>query len=934
MLKTKSNKSVIRIFLYSMIFISFISTAIIGYLWISHEFRRFEQDSEKMRKEYIESQKLLVKNEVQGVVDYIDYMRSKTDQRLKELLRERVYEAHSIAVTIYEKYRDQKSEREIKRLIKDALRPIRFNKGRGYFFIYRLNGVLELYPVKSNIEGENHWNLQDRQGEYVVRNEVAMVKQQGEGFLEYSWKGPKPNTIMVYSKVSFVKYFKPFNWYIGSKEYLEDFTTDLQRELLERIGKIRFGKDGYIFVVDYDGATLWNEERPQLVGKKVWAADSPGGAEAIRQAREEAQKPGGGFIHYTWFKRMDNVPLRKTSFVQGVRDWHWIIGAGVYLDEIDRVIAGKRVELQQQVKSQVIKIIAIFLIIFVVVIFITLLFSGKLRKEVGVFLSFFRKAAISHEKIDKDKLFAEEFKELADSANRMLEERQKIENSLRESEERLAFTFRSIAEGVIAADTDQKVVLINQSAEKLMGCRQEEVLGRPLEEVFQIIYEDTKEVPDLLKTEADITPLLISRDSTRRLISYSAAIIRDIQGNGIGSVIVFQDITEKKRMEEELQKAHKLEALGLLAGGIAHDFNNLLTGILGNINLAKNLINPGDKMHNILEQAENASNKAKGLTQQFLTFARGGAPIKKVHATADLIRESVSFALRGSNVKCQFSLAENLWPVEVDKGQLNQAFGNLIINAVQAMPGGGTINVSANNLVSGKDTGLPLAERKYVEIAVKDHGTGIPAELLEKIFNPYFSTRSAASGLGLTSAYSIIKKHEGRIHVESQPGKGSVFTVYIPASLTELPKPVSPINQNHKKQETNKDGDGARRILVMDDDRVVGDVATKMLSHLGYQAEVAVDGSETIDLYKKSLEMNRPYRAVIMDLTIPGGMGGVEAIKKLLEIDPQVKAIVSSGYSNDPVMADFRQYGFRGFIMKPYMLMELKKILEQVLVEQ
>lgn len=931
MLKTKSNKSIIRIFLYSMIFISLISTAIIGYLWISHEFRRFEEDSEKMKTEYIESQKLLVKNEVQRVFDYIRYMRSKTDQRLKELLKERVYEAHSIAATIYKKYRDQKSEREIKRLIKDTLRHIRFNKGRGYFFIYRLNGILELYPVKSNIEGENHWNLQDRQGEYVVRNEVAMVKKQGEGFLEYSWKESKGKTRMIPSKVSFVKYFKPFNWYIGSKEYREDFITDLQHELLERIGKIRFGTQGYIFVMDFDGTTLCNEDRPELVGKKVWAMDTPDGAETIRQGREAAQKPGGGFIRYTWFKRRDNVLIEKTSFVQGIKDWQWIISAGVYLDEIDQEIAEKRVELQKQVKSQVIKIIVIFFIIFIVVILITLLFSGKFRKAVGVFLSFFRKAAISHEKIDKDKLFAEEFKELADSANRMLEERQKIENSLRESEERLAFTFRSIAEGVITTDTEQKVVLINQSAEKLMGWRQEEVLGKPLEEIFQIIYEEIKETSDLLNIEADLTPLLISRDGTRRLISFSAAIIRDTKGKGMGSVIVFQDITEKKQMEEERQKAQKLESLGLLAGGIAHDFNNLLTGILGNINLAKILINPEDKMHNILEQAENASNKAKGLTQQLLTFASGGAPIKKIHDTADLIREVVSFTLRGSNVNCQFSLAQNLWPVEVDKGQLNQTFSNLIINALQAMPGGGTINVSACNLVPGKNIGLPLAERKYVKIAIKDHGTGIPAELLKKIFDPYFSTKPKGSGLGLTSAYSIIKKHEGYIHVESQPGKGSVFTVYIPASHAKPPKPASRKNQTHQEQETIRVGDRGRRILVMDDDRVVGDVAMKMLTHLGYQVEVAVDGCQTVELYKKSLQMNQPYVAVIMDLTIPGGMGGVEAIKKLLEIDPQVKAIVSSGYSNDPVMADFRQYGFRGFIKKPYMMKELKKILDQVL---
>lgn len=816
MLKTKNHKSIIRIFLYSMFFISLISTTVIGYFWISHEFRRFEEDSEKKRTEYLESQKFLVKNEVQRVIDYIGYMRSKTDQRLKELLKEKGYEA---------------------------------------------NGII-------------------------------------------------------------------------TNKYLEDFIKNLQRELLERIGKIRFGRNGYIFVVDFDGVTLWNEERPDLVGKKVWATYDPGGAEAIRQAREAAQKPGGGFIRYTWFKPSDNVPIGKTSFVQGIKDWQWIIGAGVYLDEIDRMMVGKQVEQQQQVKSQVIKIILLFLIIFGVVIFITLLFSGKFRKEFGLFLSFFRKAAISNEKIDKDELFAEEFRELADSANRMLEERQKIENSLRENEERLAVMFRSIADGVIAVDKTQKVVLINQSGEKLMGWRQEEVLGKPLEEVFRIIDEETKEVQCPLITEADKTPLLISRDGTRRLISYSAAIIRDIGGNSIGSVIVFQDITEKKRMEEELQKAHKLESLGLLAGGIAHDFNNLLTGILGNISLSKTLINPGDKIHNILVQAEKASNKAKGLTQQLITFARGGAPIKKVYTAADLISESISFALLGSNVKCQFSLDENLWAIEVDKDQFLQAFRNLIINAVQAMPGEGTINVSASNLVSGKDTGLPLAERKYVKIVIKEHGTGIPTELLKKIFDPYFSTKPNGSGLGLTSAYSIIKKHKGHIHVESQPGKGSVFIVYIPASEKEPPQPLSRIDQNHVGQQAIKEGDRGRRILVMDDDRVVRDVAKKMLTHLGYQVEISANGNETIDLYKKSLEMNQPYDVVILDLTIPSGMGGVEALEKLLEIDPRVKAIVSSGYSDDPVIADFRRFGFQGFIIKPYMLMELKKTLDQVLAGQ
>ncbi|UCH93736.1 MAG: cache domain-containing protein [Candidatus Aminicenantes bacterium] len=930
MLKTKSNKSVIRIFLFCLVLVSFLITAIMGYLWISNEFQQFEQESQRMRREYVESQKLLIKNEVLRVMDYITYVRSNTDLRLKESLKERVYEAYTIAAAIYNKYRYLKSNHQIKQLIKDALRHIRFSKGRGYFYIYTLEGVLELYPVKPHIEGENQWNLQDKHGVYVVRNEIELVKKQQEGFLEYTWKAPQDNLEVVPTKVSFVKYFKPFNWYIGSKEYREDFTQDIQRELLERIGKIRFGKNGYIFVVDFEGVTLWNDIRPDLIGKKVWVTEVPGGLEAVRQAREAAGNPQGGFIEYTWFKRQENVPIRKASFVMGIKEWQWIIGAGVYLDEIDRVIANNRIDLKKQVIRQVIKIIGLFFLIFTIVFFITLLFSGKLRKEFDVFLSFFRKSAVSHEKIDKDKLFAEEFKSLADSANQMLEERQKIENSLRESEERLAVTFRSLAEGVITTDTEQKVVLINRSAEKLMGWTQEEAQGKPLDEVFKIIDKQAPEVQHPLEVDAEAGPFLAARDGTQRLISHSSAPIRDTKGNVIGSVIVFQDITEKKRMEEELLRAHKLEALGLLAGGIAHDFNNLLTGIMGNISLAKATSSPGDKIYKRLVQAEETTVKTKQLTQQLLTFARGGAPVKKVHTVSDLVRESVSFALRGSNVKCEFTLSGDLWAVEVDEDQINQVLDNLIINAVQAMPEGGTINVSADNVSSGKDTGLPLAPRKYVKIAVRDHGTGIPQELQKKIFDPYFSTKPKGSGLGLASAYSIIKKHEGYIDVESQPGKGSTFTIYIPASHKEVPTPAPETTGKRLEEEIMK-GDKSERVLVMDDEGVVGDVVASMLIFLGYRPEVVPGGGEAVREYKKALEMNRPFKVVLMDLTIPGGMGGAETIKKLLEIDPHVRAIVSSGYSNDPIMANFKKHGFRACIKKPYQLKDLKRTLKQVM---
>jgi two-component system cell cycle sensor histidine kinase/response regulator CckA len=940
MFKSKSNKSIIRIFLLSLLFISFMSTAVIGYLWVSNEFQRFEEDSETMRREYIDSQKALIKDEIEKVIDYIQYSRSKTDELLRQLLKERVYEAHSIATNLYRKYYSVKNERELKRLIKEALRPIRFSKGRGYFYIHRMDGVLELYPVKPHTEGENQFDLQDKHGIYVVREEIRKLKEQQEGFLEYSWKNSSGKDYVEYSKVSFVKYFKPFNWYIGSKEYREDFLQGIQLDILKRIGKIRFGNYGYIFVTDFDGITLWNETRRDLIGKRIWTTESPDGEGAVKRAREEAVKPTGGFIEYKWNNPASNRLETKISFVKAIPDWEWIIGTGVYKNEVEGVITQKRQELQAHVNQQVLKIIGIFLLIFFVVIVITLLFSKRLRKEFDVFLSFFRRAAVSHEKIDSSKLFAEEFKMLGDSANQMLEEQQAVEKSLRESEERLAVTFRSIAEGVITTDTGYNVVLINRAAEELTGWGQEDARGKSLPRIFQIVDEKTNvpvQHPVMMAVEQNKViglagpVVLVARDGTRRLISHSAAPIQDKDGDIIGAVMAFQDITEKRKMEEELQKAQKLESLGMLAGGIAHDFNNMLTGVLGNIDVAKSRLKPGHKVYKQLSLAEAAVIKTRQLTNQLLTFASGGEPVKKVHAAAELIEESVVFALRGSNVKCEFQLPRDVSPLEVDRNQMNQALNNLVLNAIQAMPDGGILNVSAVNVSSGANTGLPLEDKRYVKIAIRDTGAGIPRKLIKKIFDPYFTTKPEGSGLGLTSAYSIVKKHEGYIDVASRVGKGSTFTIYIPASDKDITEPALDkkfIVDSKAKKEFIK---VAGRVLVMDDDEIVGEVASSMLQEMGYHPEIALDGNEAIKLYNNNLETGHPFDVVLMDLTIPGGMGGSETIKKLLEIDPDIKAIVSSGYSNDPIMANFKEYGFQGCLAKPYKMQDLNQILQQVL---
>jgi two-component system cell cycle sensor histidine kinase/response regulator CckA len=376
-----------------------------------------------------------------------------------------------------------------------------------------------------------------------------------------------------------------------------------------------------------------------------------------------------------------------------------------------------------------------------------------------------------------------------------------------------------------------------------------------------------------------------------------------------------------REREAEIWRASKLEAIGILAGGIAHDFNNILTVILGNISLAM-LDTEGTPAHERLIDAERACLHAQTLARQLLTFARGGAPIKELISLVKLVTETCSFASRGSNVRCETSFPDSLWAVNADPGLLGQVFQNLIINAIQAMPTGGIIEVRGEDLEVEAESSLPLDPGKYVKISVKDHGIGIPDEYLPRIFDPYFTTKQTGSGLGMATAYSIVKHHKGHIGVESRLGEGSVFQVYLPADEQEMIEP--PIDERTLIA-------GRGKILVMDDEEMVRELLDNMLGHLGYKAIFARHGFEALDLFSKAQDSGEGFDAAILDLTIPGGMGGKAAMEKLLKIDPQVKVIASSGYSEDPIMAEFAKYGFSGVIAKPYKISELSKVLHEII---
>ncbi|HTP65532.1 MAG TPA: CHASE domain-containing protein [Geobacteraceae bacterium] len=406
------------------------------------------------------------------------------------------------------------------------------------------------------------------------------------------------------------------------------------------------------------------------------------------------------------------------------------------------------------------------------------------------------------------------------------------------------------------------------------------------------------------------------------LVEIRAFPIFDEAGEVVMVAEYIRDITEHRKREEEMRRAQKLDSLGVLAGGIAHDFNNLLTGILGSISMAKLAMNPDDKVYVGLDTAEKAIRRASDLTQQLLTFSKGGVPVRKMASIEQIVSESASFMLRGSNVKCKFIIPETVWPIEVDEGQISQVINNLVINADQAMPEGGKIKICIENLFVGPNEIPALAAGKYVRVAIEDHGTGISEGHLQKIFDPYFTTKQKGSGLGLATVYSIIKSHNGYIKVDSKVGAGSIFHVYLPASDKEI------VAADRTAEEPLS---GSGKILIMDDEEIIREVASGILEHFGYEAVACSEGNEAIELYGEAKRTGKPFAAVLMDLTIPGGMGGKETMRMLLAMDDKAIGIVSSGYCNDPILANYRDYGFNGVVKKPYDILELGKVLHELL---
>lgn len=905
------------------VLVSLLALVSVGYLWISSERLRFVEEERSLRAAYLEEKKGLLKLEVDQAVGFIRHMQSQTEKRLKENIKNRVYEAHAIAENIYKQHKNSKSTEEIKKIIKDALRPIRFSNNRGYYFAFDMSGVETLFAVKPEMEGKNMLEVRGGNDEAVVADMLSLVKENGESFYTYTWS--KPGSEGYFSKIAFVKVFEPIGWVFGTGEYVQDVEEDIQKECITWISSIRFSKDGYVFVGQYDGLSL---SGPQA-GKNMLHVKDVNGVKIVQQLIKSARS-GGGFIHYVLpkFEGMKQAP--KMSYAVGLDDWKWYIGSGLYVDEIENEIEQREKDLKQRIKGTILTISLILTSLLVFMLFLYKVFSTRIQKNLKLFAHFFDCASSDSIKIDENELHYTEFIQLARSANHMIDERMRAEKALSTSHELFVTVLDSIDATIYVADMKTHEILF-------MNKHMRDAYGRDL--TGEICWRAFKkgEKPchtctnkQLVDNEGKPTGVHVWQGKNsingKWFINYDRA-IEWIDGRLVRLQIA-TDITQLKKMEEDLLQARKMEAVGHLAGGVAHEFNNVLAIIIGNVELMLADVDKNAPLHKNVNEILSASLRAKDVVKQLLNFSRKSGSEKKPVDIRILVKEALK--LLKASIPSHIEVRENIPlmvdAVMVDSTQIHQLLINLCNNASQAMGAeGGVLTIDVKNIVVDENNFKDLQDLQqgnYVKISVGDTGTGIPKEMIDKIFDPYFTTKEVGkgTGMGLAVVHGIVKDHHGAIHVESTWGKGTVFHVYFPATQEII---VQELKQDQKSPK------GKERIIFLDDEEFIAEIGGSMLQKMGYTVI-----TETNPLRVLAYVQSHPNEVdlVISDMTMPN-LTGDKLAEELLKIRPDIQIIICTGYSEKMSPEKAKKIGIKHVMMKPLGMKELGNIVRKTLDE-
>ncbi len=934
----KGARSLHQTFLLSLFAVILLCVGMIGYVWISYEFRQFHKTSDQLRDAFIDAQKAMVKNEVGHVIDFINYQRNRTEKELKEMIRSRVYEAAAIAGNLHAFYKDRKSTEEIAQIIRETLRPIRFQEGRGYYFIYDMDGNNILSPYDSHLEGTNLWDLVDSKGLYTIRRFIRMIEAEGEGFLRWHWYKPG-NTEHMSEKIGFARYFEPLDWWIGTGEYIADMETDIQAESLEWINKIRFGDEGYIFAYTFDGVTLSHYNQSHI-GKSRWEVTDLTGRKLVQDLIAASRPPGGGYLTYVaTLKPSTGEPSKKVSYVRSIPEWEWMVGAGVYIDDIERILAIQKRELWTRIEQHLVIIGGLLVGVLIIAILLARYISRKTFANLREFLTFFQRSAIVSTPIDDSRLDLAEFKTLARSANRMVEERNKAVADLKNSQERLDLALASTEQGLWDWNIRTGKVIWDERLVRIVGYDLADV--QPIiDSWFDHVHPD-----DLEKTVESMKAHLKGHTDKHRvefrlrsksggwkwILDQGRVIERDADGHALRAVGTYIDITarkeaeaEREALQEQLNRSRKMEALGLLAGGVAHDLNNVLSGIVSYPELLMMNLPEDSPLHNPLETIRKSGVRAAAIVQDLLTLARRGVVHREVVNLNDIISDYLTSPehadLRAQHpaVAVETDFQPDLANIEGSPVHLKKTVMNLVSNAAEAHEDAGAIRISTRNRyvdhpIEGCDT---VRTGEFAVLCVADEGAGISAADIEHIFEPFYTKKimgRSGTGLGMAVVWGAVQDHNGYIHIDSVENRGTVIEIYFPATRHAAVGGVGPSALDSCR------GSG-ESILVVDDVPEQREIAMKMLEKLGYRA-ASVESGEAAVVWLADHQAD----LLVLDMIMDPGMNGLETYRRIIGIYPGQKAVIASGYAETDNVREALRLGAGGYIKKPYSMEELGK---------
>ncbi|HEY3489726.1 MAG TPA: cache domain-containing protein [Candidatus Deferrimicrobiaceae bacterium] len=879
---------------------AFAAMLLVGGAWLRSESEHFRKDEKEIRADLVAQRKTELREQVERTIDLVGFLRTQTESHARESAQATVRQAHATANYLWNKHKGSKSDAEIQGMILDALRPVRFNRARGYCFAFTFDGLQLLNADRPAMEGQGLIDRRDARGAFLFRDMISIARDKGEGFYAYHWSKPRADG-SDFAKISYVKRFRPYDWVIGAGEYIDAADQEIREEALARIARTRFGDGGRLFAGTPQGESL---SRSPIDGKGGTTCDLEDG-EVIRKLADGGT--GGSFV----FRPASDPGGAAICYARKVAPWGWIVGGSVGLSDIDARVEQARSAMTGRFWRTMGGICALLAILFLGAVGVARYTAHRMQSTFDRFSAFFRRAAVDTASIELEGLVFDEFKDLAAMANDMIAARHASEQRVT----RLAAAVEQAAEDVIITGPDGTIEYVNPSFEATTGYARDEAVGRNCR-ILNGGADDAafyKDLWDTIRSGNSWKGRFRNRTKDGRLILQDANIspIRDQSGAIAGYVSVRRDVTEHVEIESRLADSQRLEAIGMLAGGIAHDFNNILTAIVGYTEMAMASIPERSSLRDNLSQVLLGARRATELVKQILAFSRRNQQEKRPVRIDDLLKETLKLlrAAVPSTVRI-VSEIDSASRAMANPTKIYQVVMNLCTNASAAMSeGGGTLTVRLTDATVDARFAAShpgIAPGPFIRLTVEDTGCGMPPELLDHIFEPFFTTRAkgGGTGMGLAVVHGIVLSHRGTIDVSSEVGNGSSFDVYLPAESE--PEPAMPPRETALRP-------GSEHILLVDDEAAILHLIGSRLRKLGYSVKDCDDGQAALELFMAS---PGDFDLVVSDVTMPG-MTGDRLVREIRRIRPEIPVILCSGYTERMTEERAIEMRINAFIAKP-----------------